>query len=118
MSEIAFKSAQKSSGKYRKTGALYQSLYNRLTVQPGGRRVGHDTNRAPHAKYILWGTPDHDIAPKNKKALRWVGPGGAYFFSKGHKVKGIKADQYLLRAADDASAAFRSIVDKSFKESI
>lgn len=55
---------------------------------------GKPTN---YALFVHFGTKDHQVSPKNKKALRWAGPNG-FAFSKGHKVKGIKADPFMTNA--------------------
>lgn len=114
MSEIAFDAMEKGASRHRVTGALLQSLYNREV--PGGRQVWHDPQRAPHAAFVVFGTKDHSVAPVNKKALRWVGPSGKFFFSKGHKVRGIVEDRYDETAADEAIKAFGKIVDDALKE--
>ena len=65
-----------------------------MIVDWGGKRVNY-------AVFVNSGTSDHDIAPKNKKALRWVGAGGRNFFSKGHKVKGITASHFIENTAKE-----------------
>ena len=115
MSEIAYFSAQKGAGRHVKTGALFQSLYNRPIA--GGRAVGHDANRAPHAVFVNFGTRPHEIRPKNKKALRWPTPDG-FRFAKWVKHPGYRGDPYIIKAKDDALAQFDAIVRKSLQESI
>jgi len=114
MSQVAYDSMQSGASRHSKKGDLFASIYNRQI--PDGRQVGHDEQRAPHAKFILFGTKDHKVSPKDKKALRWAS-GGMFFFSKGHVVKGILADNYLERAADDAIRQFPAIIDQAIKES-
>jgi hypothetical protein len=116
MSQIAYDKMQEGAGRHTKPppgGALFQSLYNR-PINPLSRQVGHDEKRAPHAKYVLHGTPPHDIRPKNKKALRWV-VGNRFVFAKFVKHPGYIGDNYLDRAADDAVRQFGAIVDRAIK---
>jgi hypothetical protein len=114
LSNVAYDQAQRGAGRHVKTGALLQSLFNRAI--PKGREVGHDPERAPHALFVLFGTKPHKIQPKNKKALRWAGPGG-FIFAKSVNHPGYRGDHYLNRAADEAIRQFDAIVNQAFKES-
>lgn len=114
MSQIAYLSTVAGADRHHKTGALRQSAFNDPITN--GRAVGHDLNRAPHALFILFGTKDHRVQPREKKALRWAS-GGKFFFSKGHMVKGIRADDYMETAAQDAVRAMPGIVDRALKGS-
>lgn len=113
MAQFAFDESQRGAGRHNKTGALFQSLYNRST--PNGRAVGHDTRRAPQAEFVLLGTRPHDIRPKTKKALRWPS-GGKFFFSKFVRHPGYRGDPYLFTAGDAALRNFAAFVDQSFRE--
>lgn len=119
MSQIAYDETLQGAGRHSKTGALFQSVYNRAAAgRPGvqtAREVGHDPQRAPQALWVNFGTKPHDIRPRNKKALRWAG-GGRFFFSKLVRHPGYKGDAYILDAAADALAAFRQIVDQATKD--
>jgi hypothetical protein len=115
MSQIAYDTIQQGAGRHRgSTGALFQSLYNR-SVSPLARQVGHDSQRAPHAQFVIHGTRPHIIRPKDKKALRWV-MGNRFIFAKFVRHPGNKADNYIDRAADDAVRQFSAIVDRATKE--
>jgi hypothetical protein len=116
LSQVAYDSAQKGAGKHFKTGALFQSLYNRK-VLGGGRAVGHDPARAPHALFVVFGTRPHVIKPKKRKALRWVGPNG-FIFAKSVNHPGYRGDNYMLRARDDALGQFKAITDNALKRSL
>ncbi len=130
MSQIAFDSTQRGAGRHSKTGALFQSVYNRAI--PGGREVGHDPQRAPHALFVNFGTKPHIIRPRpggpssnssdfgpvrtgERKALRWV-IGNRYVFAKFVRHPGYKGDPYILDAATDAMAQFKQIVDQATKD--
>ena len=115
MSQIAYDSAERGADRHTKTGALRQSLYNREITR--GRAVGHDPSRAPYAAYVNFGTRPHKIFPKTKKALRWPVAGG-FAFAKFVNHPGYRGDPYIIKAQDDALRQFKTIVDKSFKESI
>lgn len=114
MSQIAYDKTLEGAGRHVVTGALRQSTYNRAI--PKGREVGHDPQRAPHAKFVLFGTRPHTITPKTKKALRWVGPGGRFLFAKFVRHPGYIGDNYLFRAADEAIRNFDRIVTDALKE--
>jgi hypothetical protein len=58
-----------------------------------------DDNIASYGKYQHEGTRDHVVSPSARKALYWV-QGGNKRFSAGHKVRGIKKDQFLYSAFD------------------
>jgi hypothetical protein len=113
MSQVAYDEAQRGAGRHSKTGALFQSLFNRAI--PGGREVGHDGNHAPHAIFVQLGTRPHVIRPKNKKALRWAS-GGKFFFAGKVNHPGYRGDAYLINAATLAVRQFSSILDAALKE--
>lgn len=113
MSQIAYDSVQRGADRHTKTGALFQSVYNRQV--PDGRAVGHDADRAPHAVFVVFGTRPHVIRPKKKKALRW--PAGAGFrFAKFVNHPGYRGDDYMLTAANDALRQFSELVDQSMRD--
>lgn len=114
-SQIAYDSAQRGAGRHIKTGALFQSLYNRAIT--GGRSVGHDPLRAPHALFVVGGTKPHQIKPKNKKALRWVGPNG-FVFAKTVNHPGYRGDDYMKEAQDDAVRQLPVIFDQVLRRSL
>ena len=115
MSQIAKTSLQKGAGRHWDSGALYASVYNRKIT--GGREVGHDTNRAPYAQFVLFGTRPHVIRPKTKKALRWAGANG-FIFAKIVNHPGYRGDDYMEVAKDDALAAFSTLVSKAIKDNL
>lgn len=115
LSQVAYDSAQRGAGAHSKTGALFASLYNRST--PGGRRVGHDPSRAPHARFVIFGTRPHVITPKTRRALRWVGPRG-FVFAKKVNHPGYRGDDYMMRARDDALAAFPMISAEALRTNL
>lgn len=115
LSLVAYDSAQTGAGEHFKTGALFQSLYNRQIS--GGRSVGHDPGRAPHARFVIFGTRPHVIRPNKRKALRWVGPRG-FVFAKAVNHPGYRGDDYMLRARDDALAKFPMISADALRRSL
>lgn len=116
MSQYIYDKAQAGADKHTKTGALLQSLYNRNI--PGGREIGHDPQRAPHAVFVHWGTKPHVIKPKDKQSLRY--PGRKFYagwvFAKVVHHPGYKGDHWLTRAADDAVRNFDSIVQNALRK--
>ena len=114
MSQVAYDSMQQGAGRHTKTGALFQSVYNRM-LGDHAREVGHDLQRAPYAPHVIFGTRPHKIYPKNKKALRWA-KGGSFKFAKWVNHPGYVGDDYFNRSADEAIRQFRAIVDAATKE--
>ena len=109
MSQIAFDHMQKGADRHTKTGAMFQSVYNRAI--PNGREIGHDTDRAPHAVFVVLGAKPHKIQPKKRKALRWAGPGG-FIFAKWVNHPGYKGDNYTETAANEAIRRMAEIAAK------
>jgi len=99
------------AGRHEKTGALNSSIFK----QRNGDSwiIGHDLQRAPHAKFVIFGTRPHLIKPKNKKSLRWAS-GGAFHFAKVVHHPGNRPDKWLDRAAALAPQIFAAAVQKHF----
>lgn len=115
LSQVAYDSAQRGAGRHIKTGALFQSLYNRAIR--GGRSVGHDPRRAPHAIHLIFGTKPHKITPSKRKALRWAGPAG-FVFAKAVNHPGYRGDDYMLQARDDALSQFQNISANALRRTL
>jgi hypothetical protein len=113
MSQVAYDEAQRGAGRHNRTGALFQSLFNRAI--PKGREIGHDGQRAPHAVFVQLGTRPHVILPNKKKALRWA-TGGKFFFAGKVNHPGYRGDAYLINAATLAVREFSNIVTAALKE--
>jgi hypothetical protein len=113
LSQVIYDGVQAGADAHTKTDALFQSVYNRAI--PGGREVGHDTRRAPHAVFVLFGTRPHEIRPKGKKALRWPG-GGGFIFAKWVKHPGYEGDQYMHRAVQRALSGMEAIIARHVKK--
>lgn len=79
---------------HTKSGALARSLKN--SFRGGEYRIWHDTQHAPHAVFVHWGSKKHVIKPKNKKALRWPGPGGFIFAKFVRNHPGYAGDPYFV----------------------
>lgn len=113
LAQTAFDTAQTQVDTHTKTGALFRSL-TLASDGEGGWLIGHQTQHAPHAVFVHWGTRAHVIRPKEKKALRWPsGQGGksGFVFAKWvHKHPGYEGDPWLVTAEDDAIRQFDSIV--------
>lgn len=114
MAQIVYDAAERGADRHTKTSALRQSLYNRAI--PGGREIGHDPQRAPHALFVHWGTRPHVIKPKNKKALRWAGANGRFMFAKAVSHPGYKGDPYLVEAAREAIRRMPEIVERALRD--
>lgn len=108
VAQTAFDTARREVAKHVRTGALEDSL----SLKPEGEDawiVGHDSNRAPHAIFVHWGTRPHTIGPKERKALRWV-HGNGFVFARLVRHPGYAGDPWLERAADEAVRRFDLIV--------
>ena len=86
----------RAADQHTKTGALARSIKN--SFKGGEYRIWHDTQHAPHAAFVHWGSKPHVIKPKNKKALRWPGRGG-FVFAKFVRHPGYKGDPYFVAEA-------------------
>jgi hypothetical protein len=104
---------ENQAAKHHQTGALFRSVFKAKT--PKGWDIGHDTQAAPHAVFVVDGTKPHIIRPKRaggKKTLRWAG-GGVFAFAKQVHHPGYKGDDYIGRAAALAPAMFeRHVLDR------
>lgn len=110
-SENALYNATSSLTSYTKKNHKFKTrtavLENSTTFKVNGlsSSIFIDLKRAPYGLFIYEGTKDHEVTPKNTKALSWAS-GGNRFFSKGHKVKGIKAEPYILNAYEKRKKQF------------
>lgn len=52
-----------------------------------------------YARFVIEGTKSHFVRPTRAQALHWV-QGGQDFFSRGHEVSGITANNFPERAVD------------------
>lgn len=91
------------AGRHAKTGRLEHSIF-KARVQ-GGWEIGHDSQVAPHARFVHDGTRPHVILPDKKRVLRWPVPGG-FAFAKSVNHPGYKGDAWLRRAAREALPIF------------
>lgn len=103
-----------AAGQHTKTGALFRSVGKSRVA--GGWEVGHDSQVAPHALFVHWGTRPHRIEPRKKKALRWPG-GGGFVFSGGVDHPGYAGDAWMVRAAGLVPTIFARHVARVLSES-
>lgn len=112
MAQVAFDTAQRQADTHTQTGALARSL----RLRPAGDSawiIDHNTQHAPYAIFVHWGTRPHVIRPKDKQALRWAGGSGrgtAFRFAKFVNHPGYEGDPWLVKAADEAVRQFDAIV--------
>ena len=123
LAQVAFDAAQDQVDTHTQTGALARSLRLKSDGK-GGWIVGHDQQMAPYAPFVHWGTRAHEIRPREKKALRWVGEKGAitrnaqgrfvsgtkFVFARFVRHPGYEGDPWLVKAADEAVRQFDAIV--------
>ena len=111
----AFEKARAGADKHTRTGALVRSLKTRRKSEYS-YEIYHDTQIAPHALFVHWGTKAHEIKPKQNRPnphLRWVGPNG-FVFAKRVWHPGYKGDPYLLRARDSVARTFGRIAQEAW----
>lgn len=106
--------AREGADKHTKTGALIDSLGHGPRKIPGGWKISHNRQRAPHAVFVHWGTRPHTIQPKKRKVLRWAGPDG-FIFAKAVRHPGYKGDPWMVRAAAQAIREFDTIINRNVK---
>jgi hypothetical protein len=104
-------------GKHTKPGDDTGKMEQSLTQErfENGFRIFNDLTRAPHARFVHWGTKPHEIKPKNKKVLRWAGPAG-FVFSKHVDHPGYKGDPWFTRAVSRAPGYFDAIINEIKRE--
>ncbi len=81
----------------RAHGTLRDSLEVRYIGGPDSRLLIGSKSQGTILGYLTFGTEAHWVAPVAAKALRWT-KGGTTYFSAGHEVSGITADDFILRA--------------------
>lgn len=94
-----------------RTGAADRSIGFKAHPATLEADVGFDLGVAAHGLMLNDGTKRHWVGPKKKKALRFVGSNGRFWFSKGHFVSGIKAMKFLEGAAFRLGAQFVARMD-------
>lgn len=98
------------SGQFGTTGDLLASVS--WLAMPSGFTVYNDTQIAPHAIFVHWGTRPHPI-PKQpmphpvtgKKVLRWVGKDSKFHFAKQVQHPGYMGDRWMELAMNKAFEA-------------
>jgi len=116
LSQIAYDAARQGAGRHIRTGALWQSVFNRPLTKTS-RIVEHDRGRAPHAVFVIQGTRPHVIVPRYKQALRWPTATG-FAFAKRVNHPGYAGDPYMDRAADKALGELQNIIGTVIRESL
>lgn len=100
--EKGFRSMVRKLSRYSKrahnyknrSGLLSSSL--RVNNKPTKGAILTSSIESPvkYASYIYYGTKERVIKPNKAKALSWV-QGGTRYFSKGHKISGIKKEEWI-----------------------
>ena len=106
LAQNVYEGTQRKADAHTKTGAMFRSVYmHRAGI---GYEIGTDRGIAPYAIFVHFGTKKHTIAPKNKKAPRWV-DGTITRFAKSVKHPGYKGDPFLYNAAKEEFAKIDEI---------
>lgn len=96
------------------------TVYGLVELNPAGTRTpsGLTYGIFQHEGTDDAGTGRHFVAPRYRKALRWVGQDGEYRFSrKGVWVSGIKPDPFIYNAAEtlERSGAIQAVFDRQIE---
>lgn len=86
------------------TGRLRGANEPTPVVVAGQKVVAGVENPTEYAMFVHEGTKPHVILPKNAKVLTWKPRGGARVFARKVNHPGTKAQPWLARAAEAASA--------------
>lgn len=78
-----------------RTGKLKQSIA--IKVDAHKVTIGPNTD---YAAYVEFGTKPHEIRPKNKKALSWIGPNGRRYAKVVHHP-GTRPNPFVRNAFND-----------------
>lgn len=109
--------AQDAADVHTQTGRLVRSLKKRKLNNGEKIDIYHDTQIAPHAFFVHWGTSPHVITPNTKKALRWAGAGGFHFAKIVHHP-GYRGDPYLVKAREAVAHSFNRIASNAWESII
>jgi len=105
--------AVKKASPHTKTGRMEQNIAMRANGLTGEVYVENDGMETEagvnYAVFVHFGTRPHDIRPKNKKALRWVGHGDVFRFAKSVRHPGYRGDPFMYDAADETEKIFDQI---------
>jgi len=108
---------------HSKTGKLERNIYYKADteaviagIKDDAMIVNWNGRKVNYGVFLNYGTKDHDIAPKNKKALRWSPNGGGFAFSKGHRVRGIKAVDFIGKSARETFNNLDTIFNTALKK--
>jgi len=77
-----------------RTGVLSNSLKSVEFPEKPNELKGQIVSDTHYASYLYYGTEERKITPTKKKALAFK-VNGVQWFSKGHKISGIKADNWI-----------------------
>lgn len=94
-----------------RSGNLERAVDTRFSNHGLVGTVFLNKNRAPYGPFVHEGTPPHEIVPKTRKALRWVG-GNDFVFAKHVNHPGTKADPFLYEALDSRTEVIHGIFEK------
>jgi hypothetical protein len=95
--------------------ALQRATKARVIRTANGRLL-QLTNAKPYAKAIEFGSPEHDIVPRRKKLLRFIGRDGKTVFARRVRHPGNKPYRFLYNAHDAANRLFRTDLTRRLGE--
>lgn len=94
-----------------KTGTLQRSI--KLNFFPIGFELYPTVN---YAGYVVSGTQPHIIVPVRAKALRFKGRDGQYHYAKKVHHTGTKANPFVERTVDIATAPVNKVFNQALQE--
>lgn len=99
------------SGLRVRSGTLLNSIQKDVTSSGETVKGSIGPENVPYAAIHEYGgtIPARRVEPRHTKALKWLGTGGKFFFSKGHDIPAvnIKARPYLEPALKDNAEIIR-----------
>ncbi len=82
-----------------KSGKLEDAVKQRTEADGMVGIVYLDTQEAPYARHVYFGTKPHIIAPRNRRVLRWPSA-DSFVFARLVHHPGTKEDKFLQRALE------------------
>ena len=112
----------RGAAKHSRTGTMenniamrVQGLKGRVWIENTGMMTDAGVN---YGVFVHFGTQPHDIRPKRRKALRWVGHGDVFRFAKSVRHPGYRGDPFMYDALDAAARTIKKLGEESFNEAI
>ena len=110
LADMVYEKTDDLADTHTQTGEMIKSLFIKKRSDTH-YEVGFDDKKAPHAKFVHFGSRAHDIRPRNRKFLRWV-ENSAFVFSKKAHHPGYKGDPFLYNALNSELNPFLRWIER------